>query len=108
MRNEDFESRVMKNRVFKRQGKFWVYIVECASGTYYTGYTNNLERRLKEHNNSINGAKYTRDRRPVKLAWKRKHRRFKDAFLMERQIKKLTRLQKESLVRAPRTELSRL
>lgn len=84
-------------RKFKRKGKFYVYILECSSGTYYTGSTNNLEKRIALHNNG-KGAKYTRDRRPVELAWRKKYQQFKSAFLMEKRIKKLTRLQKESLV----------
>lgn len=86
-----------KRRDFKRQGKFWVYIVECKNGTYYTGYTPDIENRLKLHN-AGKGAKYTRDRRPVKLVWSKEYKQFKSAFLMEKRIKKLTRLQKEFLV----------
>jgi putative endonuclease len=83
---------------FKRVGKFYVYIVECCDGTYYTGYTPDIKNRLKAHN-SGKGAKYTRDRRPVKLIWHKKYRYFKPAFLEEKRIKKLTRKQKEKLVR---------
>ena len=46
---------------------YFVYILECADGTLYTGITTDLERRLDEHNNSSKGAKYTRARRPVVL-----------------------------------------
>jgi putative endonuclease len=81
----------------KRAGKFYVYIVECRDGTYYTGYTPDLENRLKLHNNG-KGAKYTRDRRPVKLVWRKEYKYFKPAFLKEKQIKGLTRKQKEKLV----------
>ena len=82
----------------KRTGEFYVYIVECCDGTYYTGYTSNLKNRLKIHNKG-KGAKYTRDRRPVKLVWKKEYKYFKLAFLEEKRIKGLTRLQKEELVR---------
>lgn len=82
----------------KRCGRHFVYIVECRDGSYYTGYTPDLERRLKLHNNG-RGAKYTRDRRPVTLAWSKEYRYFKRAFLEEKRIKKLTREQKEKLVR---------
>ncbi|MFC1645811.1 GNAT family N-acetyltransferase [Candidatus Omnitrophota bacterium] len=81
----------------KRSGKFYVYIVKCNNGTLYTGYTNNLKSRIALHNNG-KGAKYTRDRRPVKLVWSKKHRYFKNAFLEEKRIKKLTRIQKEQLI----------
>lgn len=82
----------------KRKGRFWVYIVECSDGTYYTGYTPVLKRRLELHNKG-RGAKYTRDRRPVKLIWKKKYRYFKNAFLEEKRLKKLTRRQKELLIK---------
>ena len=51
-----------------RKNKFFVYIVECRDGTYYTGYTPDLKNRLKAHN-SGKGAKYTRTRRPVRLVY---------------------------------------
>lgn len=60
-----------------RMGAFCVYIVECSDHTYYTGYTNDLERRLKEHNEGIRGAKYTKGRRPVKLVYTREFMRDK-------------------------------
>jgi len=82
---------------FKRSGKFYVYVVECVDKTYYTGYTPDIKKRIELHNNG-KGAKYTRDRRPVRLVWSREYKYFKKAFLMERRIKRLTRLQKESLV----------
>jgi putative endonuclease len=81
----------------KRTGKFFVYIVECSDGTYYTGFTPDIERRLKIHNGG-KGAKYTRDRRLVKLVWCREYKYFKKAFLEEKRIKKLTRKQKEEMV----------
>ena len=85
----------------KRKGRFWVYIVECNDGTYYTGYTPNIERRIKLHN-SGRGAKYTRDRRPVELVWSKEYKYFKSAFLEEKRIKRLERKEKEGLVRQGR------
>ncbi|MDD5006101.1 MAG: GIY-YIG nuclease family protein [Candidatus Omnitrophica bacterium] len=87
----------MKKRKFNRSGKFFVYILECKNGAYYTGSTNNLEKRISLHNDG-KGAKYTRDRRPVKLVWCKEYKYFKLAFLEEKRIKKFTRLQKEELV----------
>ena len=87
----------------KRSGRFYTYIVECSDGTYYTGYTNNLKQRIALHN-SGKGAKYTRDRRPVELVWKKEYRQFKPAFKLEKTIKKLTRLQKEALVKGRRLD----
>ncbi|PIP20815.1 MAG: hypothetical protein COX40_02725 [Candidatus Omnitrophica bacterium CG23_combo_of_CG06-09_8_20_14_all_40_11] len=82
---------------FARSGKFHVYIMQCQDGTYYTGYTNDLKERIKLHNNG-KGAKYTRDRRPVRLIWAKEYRYFRKAFLEEKRIKTLTREQKERLV----------
>jgi putative endonuclease len=83
----------------RRAGTHYVYIVECRDGTYYTGYTPRLRRRIKLHN-AGRGARYTRDRRPVKLIWHKRYRYFKNAFLEEKRIKKLTRSKKEALVRS--------
>jgi putative endonuclease len=82
----------------KRKDTYYVYVLECQKGTYYTGYTNNLQNRIKLHNDG-KGAKYTRSRRPVKLVWYKEYKCFKKAFLEEIRIKTLTRLQKEELVK---------
>ncbi len=84
-------------RQFKRSGTFYTYIVECSDGTYYTGYTPDIKKRLDLHNMG-RGAKYTRDRRPVTLVWYKEHKYFKNAFLEEIRIKKMTRRQKEKLI----------
>jgi putative endonuclease len=81
----------------KRRGLFHVYIVECRDGSYYTGYTLDINRRMVLHNTG-KGAKYTRGRRPVKLIWRREYKYFRKALLEEKRIKRLTRLQKETLV----------
>ena len=86
---------------FRREGEFYVYIVKCADRTYYTGYTNDLEKRLKRHNEGL-ASKYTRARLPVTLVWKKEYCQFKPAFKMEMIIKKLTRMQKEALVNGKR------
>ena len=84
-------------REFKRTGRFFVYIVECSDGTYYTGYTPDLKKRLELHNKG-KGARYTRDRGPVELVWHKEYKYFKRAFLEELRVKKLTRKQKEKLI----------
>ena len=77
----------------------YVYIVECADGTYYTGYTTNIERRLNEHNFSIKkAAKYTRSRRPVKLVYSESYDSISSAMKREYQIKKMSRNQKIKLL----------
>ena len=88
-----------KIKRFVRTGKFYVYIVRCADGTYYTGYTPHVKRRVKLHN-AGKGAKYTRQHGPVKLVWYKKYRYFKLAFKKEIAIKKLNRAQKERLINA--------
>ena len=86
-----------RKRNIKRKGKFRAYIQECADTTFYTGYTSDLKKRIDLHS-AGKGAKYTRDRRPVKLVWSKKYKYFKLAFLEEKRIKELTRKQKEKLV----------
>lgn len=84
-------------RAFKRYGKFYVYILKCYDGTYYTGYTPDINKRLKLHN-AGKGAKYTRIRLPVELVWWKEYRYFKKAFLEEIRIKKLRKYQKKKLI----------
>lgn len=75
-----------------------VYILKCSDNTYYTGITNDIERRLKMHNDG-KAAKYTRSRRPVKLAYMEGDMTRADAMAREREIKKLSKDQKKKLVR---------
>ncbi len=75
----------------------YTYIVECSDGTLYTGWTNCIERRLKEHN-SGKGAKFTRSRRPVRLRYLEIAKTKTDAMQREAAIKKLRRKQKELLI----------
>lgn len=74
-----------------------VYIVECADGTFYTGITTDFERRLAEHNAGA-GAKYTRSRCPVSPVFIEQHPDRSSASRREREIKLMTRRQKEELV----------
>lgn len=76
-----------------------VYIVECVDGSYYTGVTTDVARRVEEHNDSPRGARYTRARRPVRLAasWPVEDRA--EACRAEAAIKQLSRPQKDALVR---------
>jgi len=67
-----------------------VYIVECSDGTLYTGISNNVAKRIREHNLGI-GSKYTRGRRPVKLLAKWDCADKSNASKMEYRIKRLTR-----------------
>lgn len=78
---------------------FHTYIVICSDGTYYTGKTIDLKKRLRQHNGEITGgAKYTSLRRPVTLIYSESFGTFKEAILREIAIKKLPREKKAALV----------
>jgi putative endonuclease len=77
---------------------YFVYIVECSDGTYYTGITTDVERRVMEHNFSFKSAKYTRSRRPVKLVYSRAVGNRSEASKEECRIKKLSRSKKTNLI----------
>jgi putative endonuclease len=77
--------------------RFHVYILECADGTYYTGYTNDLEKRLSCHNSGA-GSRYTRSRLPVRIVWSKPCRNKHYAMSQEARIKNLPRKAKESLI----------
>ncbi len=76
----------------------YVYILECADSTLYTGWTTDIQKRLKAHNTG-KGAKYTRSRRPVKLVYTETFELKSDALRREYQIKQLSRVQKLSLIK---------
>lgn len=77
---------------------YFVYILQCSDGTYYTGCTNNLKKRLKEHNTSKWGAHYTKIRRPVELVYKEKYKTLKEARKREKEIKDWKREKKEKVM----------
>lgn len=85
-------------RKFRRLGVFHAYIVVCADGTYYTGSTGDLQKRVELHNKG-RGAKYLRGKLPVRVVFAREYRYYKTVLRAERRIKKMPRLQKEKLVR---------
>lgn len=88
---------------FKRHNKYFVYIIQCRDGTFYTGYTNDLETRLRRHNAGF-ASKCTRSRLPVRVVWKKSYQYFRPAFMAEKRIKELTRKQKEALVNGKRLD----
>lgn len=75
----------------------YTYILRCADGTLYTGWTNNLEKRLAAHNAGI-AAKYTKSRRPVELTYFEEFETKEEAMSREWHIKKLTRAEKLELI----------
>lgn len=85
-------------RTVKRSAKYFVYIIECRNGIYYAGYTNDLEARIKLHN-SGHGAKYLRSKLQVRLVYAKEYRYYKNALHAERNLKKLTRREKEELIK---------
>jgi len=74
----------------------WVYVVECADGTFYTGYTTDPERRVAEHN-AGEGAKYTRGRRPVELVYTEECASRSAALSREYEVKQLSHEEKAAL-----------
>ena len=79
------------------QKSFYTYIVKCSDGTYYTGYTTDLEKRIAAHN-SGKGAKYTRSRLPVTLIYHETYPSKEEAMSREWHIKRLSRIEKETLI----------
>lgn len=78
---------------------FYVYILKCADGTYYTGCTNDLSRRLNEHYLGASSTSHTVTRRPVELVWSEEVGTLGEALFHERQIKGWSRARKEALIR---------
>lgn len=79
---------------------YWVYILECDNGAFYTGYTNNLDRRYKDHCEG-KAAKYTRSFKPVKIAQSWKFKEKSAAMRTEMYIKRLTQNEKLQLILNP-------
>jgi len=76
--------------------RYFCYILECSDGTYYTGWTTDPQRRLRQHN-SGKGARYTRSRLPVRVVYVEEQPDKVSALKRERAIKALSRSQKEKL-----------
>ena len=76
----------------------YTYIVECADGTLYTGWTTNVQKRVKAHNEEKSGAKYTKAKRPVKLVYYAGYETKEEAMRRDYAIKQLTRKQKLELI----------
>lgn len=77
--------------------KHYAYMLRCADNTIYSGYTNDLKKRVETHNNG-RGAKYTKARRPVKLVYFEEFETKSEAMRREYEFKHLTRFQKEQLI----------
>jgi len=78
--------------------KGFMYILECADGSYYTGSTNDIDFRLKQHQMG-EGSNHTKKRLPVKLVYYEEFQRIDDAFLREKQVQGWSRKKKEALIK---------
>ena len=87
---------------------FWVYLLRCNDGSYYTGHTDNLEQRIAQHASGAFPACYTFQRRPVALVFVQEHATREEALSSEQQIKGWSRRKKQALIREDWAEVSRL
>lgn len=78
---------------------YYFYVVRCSDNSLYCGQTNNLDKRIKEHNSGKSrSAKYTKGRRPVRLIYSEKYQTLQEAMKRETEVKKFTKTKKEWLV----------
>jgi putative endonuclease len=92
-----WRSTPLNHRIEQGFSMAWMYILECSDGSYYIGSTNNLERRLSEHQEGL-GARYTTRRLPVKLVYCEEYDRIADAFYREKQVQGWRRAKREALI----------
>ncbi len=85
----------------------YVYMLKCSDGSYYTGSTKDIEKRIWQHNNG-QGANYTKKRRPVNLIYLEHCFRIDDAYLRENQIKGWSRKKKIALINGQYNQLKKL
>jgi predicted GIY-YIG superfamily endonuclease len=83
---------------------FFAYMLRCSDGTYYVGHTDELERRLAEHETGATGG-YTATRRPIRLVWFQEFPTREEAKSVEAQLKKWSRRKKEALIERKIDEL---
>lgn len=79
------------------ESKYYIYILKCADNTFYIGSTNNVDKRLATHN-AGKGAKYTKNRLPVKLLYFEEHLNKSEALKREYELKQMTRRKKEKFL----------
>ncbi|MDR4493848.1 MAG: GIY-YIG nuclease family protein [Nitrospirales bacterium] len=87
---------------------FWVYMLRCADGSYYTGHTDNLDKRIQEHHMGVICTCYAFHRRPIQLVFSQNFRTREEALVSERQIKGWSRKKKEAMIQGNWVEVSRL
>jgi predicted GIY-YIG superfamily endonuclease len=86
---------------------YFVYIVQCSDGYYYTGVTNNLERRLNEHNSGLVDG-FTSKRLPVQLVYSQSFQFIEEAIISEKKLKGWSRKKKEALIKSDFEKLKQL
>jgi len=87
--------------------KGYMYILECSNGTFYTGSTKDLAKRIEEHENGL-GANYTKKHLPVKLVYYEEFDRIDEAFYREKQVQGWSRLKKLALINEKKIDLHQL
>ena len=103
----NFEAEKRINHFHTQDMKGWMYILLCANGQYYTGSTNDLERRLVQHQMG-EGANFTRKHLPVKLVYFEEFQLVSDAFYKEKQVQGWSRAKKKALINGDRNKLHEL
>lgn len=78
--------------------KYFTYIAECSDGTFYTGYTNDIQKRQQAHNEG-RGARYTKSRLPIKIVYQEEFKNRSEAMRREYEIKQLNKIQKVRLIK---------
>lgn len=94
--------------LLKTMNQYYTYILKCSDGSYYTGITNNIDRRLQEHEEGLNETCYTYKRRPVELLHYEMFIDVNQAIAREKQIKKWSRAKKEALINSEWNDLIKL
>jgi len=95
-------------KIGPRMKPFWIYILRCRDGSYYTGHTDDLERRLAQHESGEIPDCYTFSRRPAQFVFSQSFTTREEALAAERQIKGWSRKKKEAMMRGDWEEVSRL
>ena len=88
--------------------QYYVYILKCSDNSYYTGMTNNIERRLNEHILGLNKECYTFDKRPLELIFYTEFNEVNQAISFEKQVKGWSRKKKEAIINDKGEDLKRL
>ena len=96
---ERIRDLIHNSSILNSKMTYWVYILKCSDNSYYTGVTNNLERRISEHELGEDIKAYTYKRRPVKLVYYEEFNEILDAIDAEKQIKGWRREKKEALIK---------